>query len=168
VAGEEPLACQRDCCVHVLGSKGPTRWQGWLVTRAAAVQGKPTECDQHNADVAIVHVLQGASPGTPEEQLLDEFAAYFSSRFPTDNVGDVRAFVAGVYLDLKEEDQVCEEPKRSSGRKGKSTRGRKSKGKRGSKSKKGGKKSRSASKKRSKGRKGSKSGRKGKGKKGRK
>lgn len=108
------------------------------------LQGKPTECDRHNADVTIVHVLHAADSSTPDEQLFDEFAAFFSAKFPTDTVGDVRAFVAGIYLDLKEEDQMCMEPEapptgdvgaRSGSRgRGKGKKGKKSKGKKGRKS----------------------------------
>ena len=80
-----------------------------------AVQGKPTECDRHNADVTIVHVLHASDAGISDDELFDEFAAFFTAKFPTDTVGDVRAFVAGVYLDLKEEDQMCMEPEAPSG-----------------------------------------------------
>lgn len=119
----------RACAAHAASGS-----QAWHASSGAVwLQGKPTECDRHNADVAIVHVLQSSDKDTPEEQLFDEFAAFFSARFPTDNVGDVRAFVAGVYRELKDEDAVCSEPARSSsGGKGRSkSKGRGKGGKRG-------------------------------------
>lgn len=139
------------------------------LTACVTVQGRPTDCDRHNADVAIVHVLAAADAGTPDDQLFDDFAAYFSSRFPTDNVGDVRAFVAGVYLDLKEENQMCMEPEApssgSGGVKGKSGRKGRGKGKRG---RKGGKGRKGKGKRGRKGGKGRRGGMGRKGKRGRK